>query len=71
VATKLSISLPDDDVAFLDGLNADSRSAAVHAVIDQARSVRLADDYSAAYDEWVASGDAELWDAVIGDGLTE
>ncbi|MBS2537967.1 antitoxin [Catenulispora sp. NF23] len=71
MATKLSISLPDDDVAFLDELNADSRSAAVHAAIVQARSLRLADDYSAAYDEWGSSGDAELWDGVVGDGLTQ
>ncbi|MEY9861563.1 hypothetical protein ABH935_007204 [Catenulispora sp. GAS73] len=71
MATKLSISLPDDDVAFLDELNAASRSAAVHKAIDLARSLRLVDDYAAAYDEWVGSGDAELWDTVLGDGLTD
>jgi Arc/MetJ-type ribon-helix-helix transcriptional regulator len=71
MATKLSISLPEDDVAFLDSLNADSRSAAVHAAIDLARSLRLADAYAAAYDEWVESGEAEVWDAVTGDGLPQ
>lgn len=71
MATKLSISLPDDDVAFLDELDAGSRSAAVHAAIEVARSMRLVDDYTAAYDEWAESGDAELWAAVVGDGLTE
>lgn len=71
MATKLSISLPDADVAFLDELNADSRSAAVHRAIELARSLSLVDDYTAAYDEWVSSGDAELWDAVVGDGLTK
>jgi len=70
MSTKLSISLPDDDVAFLDELNAESRSAAVHKAIDLARSLSLVDDYTAAYDEWVGSGDAALWDTVLGDGLT-
>jgi Arc/MetJ-type ribon-helix-helix transcriptional regulator len=68
---KLSISLPDEDLAFLDELNADSRSAAVHAAINVARSLRLADDYAAAFDEWVDSGEAEVWEPVVGDGLTE
>ncbi|MEZ0107792.1 hypothetical protein ABH920_001784 [Catenulispora sp. EB89] len=71
MSTKLSISLPDDDVAFLDELNAESRSAAVHKAIDLARSLSLVDDYTAAYDEWVSSGDAALWDTVLGDGLTD
>jgi hypothetical protein len=71
MATKLSISLPDDDVVFLDELDAGSRSAAIHAAIEVARSMRLVDDYTAAYDEWVSSGEAEVWEAVIGDGLTD
>jgi hypothetical protein len=71
MTTKLSISLPDDDLAFLDELNAESRSAAVHKAIDLARSLRLVDDYTAAYDEWAESGDAELWEAVVGDGIAE
>ena len=71
MATKLSISLPDDDVAFLDTLDRDSRSAAVHAAIKLARSLSLVDDYAAAYDEWVESGDAEVWESVAGDGLAE
>ncbi|NUR25064.1 MAG: antitoxin, partial [Catenulispora sp.] len=50
---------------------AESRSAAVHAAINLARSLQLADDYAAAFDEWEASGDAELWEAVAGDGLAE
>jgi len=68
---KLSISLPDDDLVFLDELNAESRSAAIHAAIELARSLSLVDDYTAAYDEWVSSGDAELWESVVGDGLTQ
>jgi hypothetical protein len=71
MTTKLSISLPDDDLAFLDELNAESRSAAVHKAIDLARSLRLVDDYTAAYDEWAESSDAELWEAVVGEGIAE
>ena len=29
----------------------------------------LAADYEAANDEWIAGGEAELWDAVTGDGV--
>jgi hypothetical protein len=71
MTVKLSISLPDDDLVFLDELNAESRSAAIHAAIELARSLSLVDDYTAAYDEWVSSGDAELWESVVGDGLTQ
>jgi len=71
MTTKLSISLPDDDLVFLDELNADSRSAAIHAAIELARALSLVDDYTAAYDEWVSSGEAEVWEAVVGDGLAE
>ena len=71
MTTKLSISRPDDDVAFLDELDQGSRSAAVHTAIKLARSLRLADDYAAAFDEWEASGDAELWDGVTGDGISQ
>lgn len=71
MTTKLSISLPDEDLVFLDELNADSRSAAIHAAIELARSLSLVDDYTAAYDEWVSSGEAEVWEAVVGDGLAE
>ncbi|ACU76121.1 CopG family transcriptional regulator [Catenulispora acidiphila DSM 44928] len=71
MATKLSISLPDADVAFLDELDRNSRSAAVQAAIKLARSVRIVDDYTAAYDEWVSSGEAEVWDGVVGDGIAD
>lgn len=71
MATKLSISLPDEDLVFLDELNAGSRSAAIHAAIEVARSMSLVDDYTAAYDEWVESGEAEVWEVVVGDGLTD
>jgi Arc/MetJ-type ribon-helix-helix transcriptional regulator len=70
---KLSVSLPDDDVALLDeharrsGLP--SRSAAVHHAVRLLRYVDLESDYEAAWDEWEASGEREAWEATVDDGL--
>ena len=72
---KLSISLPDEDVAFLDeyatraGL--ESRSSIVHEAIALLRIASLEDDYAAAWDEWDASEDARLWDATMADGIAD
>ena len=70
---KLSISLPDDDVEFLDifagrsGCN--SRSAVVHAAITMLRSAELVGEYEVAFTEWADSPDAALWDSATGDGI--
>lgn len=70
---KLSVSLPDGDVEFIDHYanehGVDSRSAVVHRALALLRSNELGADYAAAWDEW-ASSDAEHWDATIADGLT-
>ena len=69
---KLSVSMPDDDVRFLDeyareqGL--DSRSAAVHRAVRLLRTAELGAAYESAWDEWAGS-DAAGWDSVAGDGL--
>lgn len=69
---KLSVSLPGEDVEFLDAYaqeqGLDSRSAAVHRAIRLLRSAELGAAYEGAWDEWVKSPDAELWDATAGDG---
>jgi len=69
---KVSISLPDDDIAFLDEYSRShghpSRSAAVHAAVRLLRSATLGDAYADAWAEWSASGDAALWDEAVGDG---
>lgn len=71
---KISVSLPDADVAFLDdyarSTEAASRSAALHEAIALLRTAHLMGDYAQAFDEWVDSGEAALWDAVVGDALT-
>lgn len=70
---KISISLSDDDLAYLDAETASgtfpSRSAAVAAAIDFLRRRGLIDEYAEAFDEWAGSDDARLWDGVVGDGV--
>lgn len=69
---KLSVSLPDDDVEFIDHYadehDVASRSAVVHRALALLRSHELGAEYAAAWDEW-ASSDGGLWDATVGDGL--
>jgi Arc/MetJ-type ribon-helix-helix transcriptional regulator len=70
---KLSVSLPDEDVEYLDtyadrqGL--ESRSAALRKAVRLLRTSELGAAYEAAWDEWAAGDDAEAWSAVAGDGL--
>ena len=70
---KLSVSLPEEDVEFLDAYARDqrieSRSAVLHQAIRLLRATELSDDYADAWDEWSASNDASAWDAVASDGL--
>jgi Arc/MetJ-type ribon-helix-helix transcriptional regulator len=69
---KVSVSLPEEDVAFLDeyatqrGL--DSRSAALHKAVRLLRTMELAAPYEAAWEEW-ATGDGNAWEATAADGL--
>ena len=69
---KVSVSIPDEDVRFLDeyardqGL--DSRSAAVHRAVRLLRTAELAEAYQAAWEEW-ASDEAADWDRTAGDGV--
>lgn len=70
---KLSISLPDEDVATLDnyarasGLR--SRSAAVQHAIRLLEHPDLEDDYAKAWEEWESSGERAAWEATAADGL--
>ncbi len=72
---KLSVSLPDEDVALLDeymrrtGLS--SRSAALREAVQLLRHPDLEQDYAAAWQEWQNSGEQDLWDHTIGDGLLD
>ncbi len=70
---KVSVSLPEDDIRFLDeyvqAAGMESRSAAVHKAVRLLRAADLGAAYQAAWEEWFASGDAEIWDTAIGDGI--
>ncbi len=70
---KLSVSLPDEDVAFLDAYaeaqGIGSRSAVVHKAVRLLRSSELGPAYEDAWREWSASGDAEAWETTAADGI--
>ena len=70
---KLSVSLPDEDVEFLDQYaqtqGYESRSAVVHKAVRLLRASELGNDYAKAWDEWSESGDAAAWETAAGDGL--
>ena len=69
---KVSVSLPEDDIEFLDQyaerVGVGSRSAALHRAIRLLRASELADAYEQAWGEWAASDDAAAWESTIADG---
>jgi putative addiction module CopG family antidote len=71
--TKVSLSLDEHDVAFLDRETADgrfpSRSAAVQEAVRLLRESRLADAYAEAFGEWSESGEQDAWSAADLDGI--
>ena len=70
---KLSVSLPEEDVAILDEFvrtaGLPSRSAALHHAVRMLRLPELEQDYEAAWDEWLASGDDAAWSVTTADGV--
>jgi Arc/MetJ-type ribon-helix-helix transcriptional regulator len=70
---KLSVSLPEEDVEYLDEYVAEksvaSRSAALHEAIGLLRLSVLESAYEAANAEWESSEDAALWENASADGL--
>jgi Arc/MetJ-type ribon-helix-helix transcriptional regulator len=70
---KVSVSLPGEDVAFLEEYASahayPSRSAVVHRAISVLRVGELDDAYRDAWREWTDSGEADRWNAVAGDGV--
>jgi Arc/MetJ-type ribon-helix-helix transcriptional regulator len=69
---KLSVSIPDEDVEFIDQYanehGVESRSAVVQRALSLLRASALGNDYAAAWEEWSAS-DADLWETTVADGL--
>ncbi|GHH87209.1 hypothetical protein GCM10018793_62190 [Streptomyces sulfonofaciens] len=72
---KISVSLPEEDVSFVDEYgeknDAGSRSAVIHTAIRMLRDASLEDQYLAAWDEWYASGEAEPWGGTVQDGFAD
>ena len=72
---KVSVSLPDDDVAFLDTYAARegfaSRSAVVHQAVRMLRATELGAAYADAWAEWGTSADSAVWDTTAADGLAD
>jgi Arc/MetJ-type ribon-helix-helix transcriptional regulator len=70
---KVSVSLPEEDVEFLDAYagahRISSRSAVVQQAIRVLRLSELTDAYGSAWEEWERSDDAELWESTTGDAL--
>jgi Arc/MetJ-type ribon-helix-helix transcriptional regulator len=70
---KVSVSLPDEDVKFLDAYaqtqGLPSRSAVLHKAVRLLRGVELAPAYEDAFTSWEESEDAAAWDATTGDNL--
>lgn len=72
---KVGISIPDDDVAFIDEYaartDAKSRSAVLHQAIGLLRSADLEDAYATAWQEWDSGEDIGLWEVTSEDGITD
>lgn len=72
---KVSVSLPDDDVDYLDAYAESqglaSRSAVVHRAVRLLRASELGDAYEAAWSEWSADGEDDVWNVATADGIAE
>jgi antitoxin MazE9 len=72
---KVGVSIPDEDVAFIDDYaqrtGAKSRSAVLHQAIVLLRSVDLEDAYAEAWHEWDRGEDMAPWDATSADGIAD
>jgi len=70
---KVSVSLPDEDVEFLDSYvraqGIQSRSAALHRAVGLLRATQLGDAYEEAWGSWEGSDDAGAWESAAADGL--
>lgn len=68
---KLSVSLSEDDIAFLDDYanhrGVASRSAALQEAVALLRAHDLSDAYAEAWAEW--EPESQAWEATVADGL--
>jgi Arc/MetJ-type ribon-helix-helix transcriptional regulator len=70
---KISVSLPTEDVEFLDAYASSkgfvSRSAVVHKAVRLLRASGLGGAYEDAWQEWETEGDGDVWGVTINDAL--
>ncbi|MDA8373527.1 MAG: ribbon-helix-helix domain-containing protein [Actinomycetota bacterium] len=70
---KVSVSLPEEDVEFLDSYaqaqGLASRSAALHKAVRMLQGAELASAYEDAFVSWEDSGDAADWDVTASDNV--
>ena len=70
---KLSVSLPDEDIEFLDAYakaqGIPTRSAVMQKAVRLLRSAALGPSYEDAWGEWSDSGEAAAWETTLADGL--
>jgi Arc/MetJ-type ribon-helix-helix transcriptional regulator len=70
---KVSVSLPEEDVVFLDAYaqaqGLPSRSAVLHKAVRLLRGAELAPAYEDAFTSWQGSADAAEWDVTSRDNL--
>ena len=71
---KVSVSLPGEDVEFLDEYarqqGYQSRSAVLHKAVRLLRASGLSAAYEEAWREWADRPEAELWETTTADGLS-
>ncbi len=71
---KVSVSIPESDVEFLDEYAKShgmaSRSAALQRAIRLLRANQLSRHYAAAFAEWADDADGSTWDVAVADGLS-
>jgi Arc/MetJ-type ribon-helix-helix transcriptional regulator len=70
---KVSVSLPDEDVEFLDSYaqaqGISTRSAVLHKAVGLLRATQLGEAYEEAWRSWEGSEDAFAWESADADGL--
>ena len=70
---KVSVSLPEEDVEFLDAYvdsqGFASRSAVVHKAVRLLRAAELGAAYEDAFGEW-SRDEADVWESTVADGLS-
>lgn len=70
---KVSVSLPEEDVEFLDAYASSegfgSRSAVVHKAVRLLRASGLGGAYEDAWREWSSEGEDGVWGVSLNDGL--